>query len=159
MRNVAGKHFKSHCDPLFKKLSIIKFCDLLPYNQNIFMYKLLNGKQPDSFEHFFNKAPIFESDTNRRAFCYQEDKLKNEGIGRFPTAALPRSWNSNDMETKIISSLKTFKKSTYFLYLDKYNGNIQCWNLSCPDCQPAHLNNFYNLTVVTVCLAIRLSRL
>ena len=137
MRNVAGRDLKSHCDPLFKKLKIIKFYDLLLYNQNIFMHKLLNGKQPDSFENFFKKAPNFESDTNRRAFCYQVDKLKNDGVGRFPTAALPRSWISVDMGTKLISSLSTFKKSIYSSYVDKYSTNPQCQYVSCPDCRPA----------------------
>ena len=134
MRNIAGKKFLSHSDPIFKNLNILKFHDLLQYNQSTFMYKLLNDKQPDSFDNFFKRAPNFESDTNRRAFCYSVDKLKNDSVGRFPTATLPRTWNSIDMGRKMISTLKSFKKSVSFDIIDSYVEIIKCHNGFCPDC-------------------------
>ena len=40
IRNIAGKDLRSHTDPLFKKLNILKFQDLIHYNKLIFMHKL-----------------------------------------------------------------------------------------------------------------------
>ena len=102
------------------------------------MYKLLNGKQPESFEFFFKKTPNFESDKNLRGFWYKVYKLKNQGIGKFPTAALPRSWNAIDQGLKLSSTLKSFKKDTYSSYIDKYKSNVKCHYRACPDCRPAH---------------------
>ena len=65
VRNIAGKHFLSHSDPIYKNLGILKFQDLLQYNQSTFMHKLINGKQPSSFDDFFKKGPNFESGTRK----------------------------------------------------------------------------------------------
>ena len=35
VRNVAGKQYRSHTDPIFSKLGILKFDDLLQYNSSI----------------------------------------------------------------------------------------------------------------------------
>ena len=70
-----------HSDPIYKNLGILKFQDLLQYNQSNFMHKLINGKQPSSFDDFFKKGPNFESGTRKMAFCYLVDKLKNKGAG------------------------------------------------------------------------------
>ena len=97
---MAGKDYRTHTDPLFKKFNILKFEDLVNYNQCTFMHKLTCGKQPSSFDNFFQKSPNFDS--NRRIYSYTVDKLKNLLVGRFPTATLPRSWNGLSQETKII---------------------------------------------------------
>ena len=86
VRNVAGKDFNSHTDPLFKKLDILKLEDLILYNSLTFMHKLFLGKQPDSFIDFFKKTNNFDSDTNRNKYCFVVDKLKNDNVGRLPTA-------------------------------------------------------------------------
>ena len=140
IRNVAGKDIRSHTDPLFKKLNILKFYDLVKYNQCTFMHKLLNGKQPDSFDNFFIKAPNFESDTNRRCFCYVVDLLKNKTVGRFPTATLPRTWNSIDQSLKLVDSHSVFKKDIYYSLIDQYPTSVNCRNKSCPD--------YYNIIAV-----------
>ena len=86
VRNVAGKDFNSHTGPLFKKLDILKLEDPILYNSLTFMHKLFLGKQPDSFIDFFKKTNNFDSDTNRNKYCFVVDKLKNDNVGRLPTA-------------------------------------------------------------------------
>ena len=76
IRSVAGKDFRSHTDPLYKKLGILKFIDLIYYNQITFMHKLYLGKQPTSFKDFLKKPRNFEAKENRRKFCYSIDQLK-----------------------------------------------------------------------------------
>ena len=121
---------------IFKKLRILKFNDLIYYNQVTFMHKLWLGKQPSSFSNFLNKPANFESKANRRMFCYYTDKLKNDIAGRFPTAVLPRMWNDLDTEVKSIKSHKSFKKSIYDSILNTYASTVKCKSRSCPDCFP-----------------------
>ena len=110
VRNVAGKDYRSHTDPLFKKLNILKLDDLILYNKLTFMHKLFLGKQPDSFADFFKKTHNFDSDINRNKFCFVVDKLKNYNVGRLPSAVLPRAWNALETEIKCTKSHKSFKK-------------------------------------------------
>ena len=136
VRSVAGRDIRSHTDPLYKKLGILKFNDLIYYNQVTFMHKLYLDKQPSSFTDFLKKPGNFNNNENRRKFCYSTDKLKNYTVGRFPTAVLPRLWNSVDTETKSIKSHKSFKKSIYESILNKYTATVKCKSRTCPDCLP-----------------------
>ena len=61
IRNVAGKKHRSHTDPLFSFLNIMKFEDLFKYNCSNFMHKYILNKQPESFKDIFQ--PL--SETNR----------------------------------------------------------------------------------------------
>ena len=44
-------------NPLFRNLKIIKFKDILAYNNCIFVYNKLNENLPRSFNKFFTTAP------------------------------------------------------------------------------------------------------
>ena len=137
VRNIVGCDLRSHTDPLFQKYNILKFDDLVYYNQCTFMHKLLLKKQPKSFCDFFKKTPNFDRplpDIVRRRFIYEVDKLKNESVGRLPTATLPRAWNSLSEDLKLIVSHSSFKKSLYNSLIDKYPTSIKCFDFSCPDC-------------------------
>ena len=136
MRSIAGKDIRSHTDPLYKKLNILKFNDLIQYNNITFMHKLFLGKQPGSFADFFRKTPRFETDTNRWKFCYSVDKLKNAFVGRLPSAVLPRFWNEIDPETKSIKSHASFKKVIYDSFTNLYVPTVKCRERLCPDCFP-----------------------
>ena len=136
IRNVAGCDFRSHTDPLFSKFNVLKFDDLLDYNKKIFMHKLINEKQPESFSNFLQKPPNYNSDNNRRAFCFCVDILKNKHVGRLPTAVLPRAWNPVDQDLKLIDSHTTFKKSIYCQLIDKYPISVNCRDHSCTQCFP-----------------------
>ena len=114
--------------------------NFLPINiqKNIFtfMHKLFLGKQPESFTDFLRKPANFDSNTNRRKFCYTVDKLKNDMVGRFPTAVLPRTWNSLETDNKDITSHSSFKKFIYESFTEAYTDVVKCRNKICPDCYP-----------------------
>ena len=137
VRNIVGCDLRSHTDPLFSKYNILKFDDLVLYNQCTFMHKLLLKKQPKSFCDFFQKTPNFDlpsTDLIRRRYIYMVDKLKNESVGRLPTATLPRAWNSLTENFKLTDSHSSFKKSVYNSLIDKYPISVKCNNFGCPDC-------------------------
>ena len=73
IRNIAGKDIRSHTEPLYKKLNILKFDDLIHYNCLTFMHKLFMGKQPEAFIDLLKKPNNFDSKTNRRKYCYLVD--------------------------------------------------------------------------------------
>ena len=53
VRNVANCGYRSHTDPLFKKLEIIKLEDLYTMSLQLFIHQVGNEKVPDSFEGKF----------------------------------------------------------------------------------------------------------
>ena len=53
VRNVALAKFKAHTEPIYKKLSILKFYDKLSYCRSVFMNQYRNSKLPDSFQNMF----------------------------------------------------------------------------------------------------------
>ena len=137
IRNIVGCDLRSHTAPLFQKYNILKFDDLVKYNQATFMHKLLLGKQPGSFCDFFKKTPNFDlppTELIRRRYVYVVDKLKNNSVGRFPTTTLPRAWNLLSDDFKLTDSHSSFKKSVYNSLIDKYPPSIKCYSVSCPDC-------------------------
>ena len=50
VRNVASKGHRSHTDPIFSSLTILKFEDLFKYNCSTFMHKYSQNKLPESFD-------------------------------------------------------------------------------------------------------------
>ena len=93
--------------------------------------KLKNGKTSiEKYRSFYRPVTDFV----RRRYIYDVDQLKNEFVGRFPTATLPRAWNSLSEDLKLIDSHSSFKKSLYNSLIDKYPTSIKCFDFSCPDC-------------------------
>ena len=48
IRNVANKQYRSHTDPLFSSLEIMKFKDLYKYNCILFMHKYAYARHPNT---------------------------------------------------------------------------------------------------------------
>ena len=93
------------------------------------MHKNFNGKQPESFEGIFNVLP----GTNRTK-NFQIEILKSNFLAQFPTAFLPRIWNSNSLSMKYLVSHNSFKKSLYQSFVDSYHTRVNCNDPGCPDC-------------------------
>ena len=49
-------NFREHSSPLFKKLNILKFPDLLLYRIALFMYDYYTDRLPQAFSDFFEKV-------------------------------------------------------------------------------------------------------
>ena len=130
VRNVAGKSYRSHTDPLFSKLHILKLEDLLIYNSCSFIHKWINGKSPISFKNTFTSLPL-----PNRTNSLQLEKIKNDSLLHFPTDFLPKLWNKNSIDLKLIQSHKVFKKSLKETLILKYSPRVKCKSLTCPDCR------------------------
>ena len=129
VRNVAGKSYRSHTDPIFSKLNILKFTDLFNYNCSAFMHKIILNKQPESFNGMF--TPLF---TPNRTKNFHTVKHKNDYMLQFPSILLPKIWNANNLELKNNESHPSMKKSLYNSIVSSYNPIVHCREAGCPDC-------------------------
>ena len=57
---MANLKYNSKTGNYFKKLTILRFNDLVNFNQTNFMYKYVNNKRPYSFINFFAKLNNFD---------------------------------------------------------------------------------------------------
>ena len=130
VRNVAGKQFRSHTEPIFSSLKILKFHDLFKYNCSTFMHQLSLGKQPDSFDTMF--SPL---EGPNRTKSFQTTISKNKFMDQFPSIFLPKIWNINSLELKNRLTHGSFKTDLYTFFLSQYNNNVHCHDPNCPDCQ------------------------
>ena len=130
VRNVAGKGYRSHTDPLFSKFSIMKLEDLFVYSSCSFMHKWINGKSPISFKNTFTTLP-----NPNRTNSLQLEKYKNNFLLQFPSHFLPKLWNLNPVDLKLTESHKTFKKLLKEVIVSKYSTHVKCNSVTCPDCR------------------------
>ena len=133
LRNVACKRYRSHTDPIFASLKVLKFYDLFKFNCSKFMHKILNNKQPDSFQGMFSILP--GTGLGSRTNNFLLDKLKNAGMSLFPAATLPRIWNSLSPDLKHTVSRNSFENKLSKSLIDTYPSTVHCHDNHCPDCK------------------------
>ena len=110
IRNVAGKGVRSHTDPLFSDLNILKFEDLFLYNCSSFMNKYILNLLPKAFDDFF--YPLSEPN---RTNGFKLEKTKNKNLEKFPSVFLPKIWNDNSLLLKSMISHKSFTNARSWL--------------------------------------------
>ena len=128
VRNVANKHFRSHTDPIFSKLNILKFEDLLKYESLIFMHNYSYTRLPNCLLNIFTPLK-----NNQRNGSYLLKKYKGNFMDRFPSVYLPKIWNhhSKDIRNNIkLSSVKCKLKKDL---ISGYNVYEKCDYVCCPD--------------------------
>ena len=126
IRNVAGRGYRSHTDPLFSKLEILKFEDLFKFTSSTFMHKYMSGKLPISFKEMFTPLP-----PPNRTNGFTLEKPKNKFLQQFPQHFLPRIWNVNSLFIKLVEKPKTFKRELKCELLKSYEKHVKCYDLIC----------------------------
>ena len=53
IRIITFSHYRAHTSPIFKRLKLLKFSDIVLFNTTLFMYRLNNNKLPYEFMDFF----------------------------------------------------------------------------------------------------------
>ena len=150
--------YNAHSEPLFKKLKILKYEDLLLYNTGIFMFNVTLGTHPPSISEIFKKGVNFSRnlefilptvpfsylqkivpyrfiDTWNRLHRGHKDWAKekptntNRKIGA-PPRIIPTSNNLSLNKYR----LNGFKNSLADVLLNKYKVLVKCKNAYCLDC-------------------------
>ena len=130
IRNVGCKRYRSHTDPTFSSLKVLKFNDLFTLNCSKFMHKMFNGKQPKSFEGMFQLLPGIN-----RTKCFKLEILKSKPMEYLPAATLPRTWNTLNQELKDVVSFNGFKNKLTQSLISSYPTTVRCFDHYCPDCK------------------------
>ena len=118
----------AHTDPLFGKLNILKFKDILDVNSKIFMHKYFNSQLPGSFNNMF--TPFAEPNRTKNFIL---EKPRNKRLETFPKAFLPKCWNALSLDHKNTISHSSFKKYIREDLINEYN-EFTCTNNNCSSC-------------------------
>ena len=129
IRNVANKQFKSHTDPIFRQLKILKLKDIYLYNCILFMHKYAYARLPPSLLNTF--TPL---GTNNRTGNYLLPMYKTNFFDKFPSVSLLKIWNVQKSEIKNCLSESSVKYKIKENILHTYDFNVKCSYADCPDC-------------------------
>ena len=127
VRNVALTHFKAHTEPIYKKLSILKFSDKLSYCNSIFMHKYRNKKLPESFTNLFIDITCTDNlQTRHNDFNYVNHPALKNSLEKFPFKSMIKTWNALDIDLKSTADEKEFIELLKESYLSKYCSENFC---------------------------------
>ena len=125
VRNVALKDFRSHTEPIFKELKILKFSDRLSYNRAIFMHKYRNKKLPSSFLGLFRDISDTKGTQNRHNdYNYDTQPAVKRYLEKFPLKQIIFNWNSLSLELKATADPIEFETMLKQSYLSKYKSEL-----------------------------------
>ena len=130
IRNVANKDFRSHTEPLFSQMKVMKFQDIIYYESLLYMHNYVYARLPNCLLNMFTPLK-----TNGRNGNYLLKKYKGIYLDRFPSSYLPKVWNnvSNEIKNthKLSLAKSKIKKNIFSNYKDAH---IKCDFTLCPDC-------------------------
>ena len=130
---MAGAQARSHTDPLFQNLRILKLKDLILLERVIFVHKFRHHKLPDAF------LPNFLEQVDQDNLKRRQDQgfyiiPENHHIltPRSPLSRMVVDWNSLPFVTKSIACHKAFKAEVIRSTLATYT--FHCTTPSCMAC-------------------------
>jgi len=137
IRIITGSKYNAHTEPLFKKLEILPFPDLINFFKLQFMHRFIYNHLPSSFANTW----IFNRDRAELGYVLRnEDDLhvpfsRLALTERLPLAAFPRIWNEfTDPNIKNIASKANFDNQLKLFFLNDLSENVVCNRLYCPAC-------------------------
>ena len=127
VRNVALAKFKAHTEPIYRKLSILKFHDKLSYCRSVFMNQYRNKKLPESFSDIFTDITNTDDvQTRHNDYNYLNKPAIKRNLERFPLKCMITSWNSLDIDIKSTAEQDDFENLLKEKYLSNYSSESQC---------------------------------
>ena len=120
IRIIGNVPFGTHTNPLFHDLKLLKFEDIVRYQQYVFMYKCIYKYLPEQFCTLF--------DYNYNIHNYPTRSVRDIHIPRHRTIAFqqnirysgPKLWNDLNEITKTCSSIRTFTRYIKNVYFEQY---------------------------------------
>ena len=135
IRNVFLSKYKSHSQPIFKKLSILNLKDKITMIRSEFMNQYRNGKLPESFKNKF--TDIVSTDrlqTRHNDYNYQNIPATKRFLESFPLKCLINTWNSLSIVVKATADKIDFADSLKQELLSKYSSDFNCEDMMCYSC-------------------------
>ena len=135
IRNVALSRYKSHTEPLFKKLSILNYADKIIFCRSTFMNQYRNKQLPESFTNMFTDIICTDDlQTRHNDYNYQNKPAVKRSLESFPLKCLIRTWNSLNIDIKSTADKIEFENILKEHLLSKYSSERQCDNVGCYSC-------------------------
>ena len=135
IRNVSLKSYKSHSEPLFKDLDILKFSDKLSQSRAIFMHKYRHKKLPTSFSGIFIDTTTTDSIQSRHNdYNYQNFPAIRKNLENFPLKQIIFNWNFLSLDLKATADPIEFGNLLKRNYLSQYSYETDCFE-DCFNCK------------------------
>ena len=135
MRNVFLSKYKSHSQPIFKKLSILNLKDKITLIRSEFMNQYRNNKLPESFKNKF--TDIVSTDqlqTRHNDYNYLNIPAVKKSLESFPLKCMVNTWNSLSVVVKSTADKNEFNNILKEELLSKYSSDFRCEDLMCYSC-------------------------
>ena len=118
--------FNDHTNPLFSRLNIMKFNDIVRFQTVIFMYDFHHGNLPHNFNSFFslvNKRHSYNTTLASVNSNYSLPIVKTN-YGKFNIRfTATKLWNSLDETLRNLKKRPLFKKILFSRFIDSYNSS------------------------------------
>ena len=126
---------RAHSDPLFHKLSIMKFDDVFRYSVNNFLHQYGTDRLPPSFNGMFTLMRNTDDRNSRDSFYnYSVSIPIKKSLSVFPRVVFIPIWNRLSSVLQCIESHKYFKADCMEEILNRYGEFRECDNLNCEEC-------------------------
>ena len=122
IRLITFSDYNAHTNPLFQKLKVLKFFDVIFFNNALFVYNFYSNKLPESFDSFFTEVRAVHNYNTRFASktTFYISKARTN-FGKFKIKYIgAKVWNSIDESIKKLN-LRQFKKELRNDLLNRYN--------------------------------------
>ena len=135
IRNVFLSKYKSHSQPIFKKLSILNLKDKITLIRSEFMNQYRNNKLPESFQNKF--TDIVSTDqlqTRHNDYNYLNIPAVKRLLESFPLKSMVNTWNSLSVVVKSTADKNEFNNILKEELSSKYSSDFRCEDLMCYSC-------------------------
>ena len=121
IRNVYLAKYRSHTQPIFKKLSILNFTDKITLLRAVFMNQYRNKKLPESFNNKFTDITCTDQlQTRHNDYNYHNIPAVKKMLESFPMKSLLRTWNSLSIDVKATADSIHFQNTLKQELLSQY---------------------------------------
>jgi Reverse transcriptase (RNA-dependent DNA polymerase) len=148
VRIICNEKYNAHTEPIFKKLEILKFPDLLNHCKSKIMFQTLHQTAPVLLHHTWPTNRERRDMTRRnqaddniqlRQLLRNEDDIfepftRLDSTSRLPLFSFPKLWNALPNEIKLIQRFPEFVRKNKSMYINSYAENYFCTRLLCPVC-------------------------
>ena len=127
IRNVGLKKFKSHTEPIFKELNVLKLSDKISFAKSVFMHQFKNNKLPISFSDTFSDIiNTDERQTRHNDYNYINKPAIKTYLEKFPYKQFVSNWNSLSIDLKSTADKNEFEQLLKDSFLASYSHDNQC---------------------------------
>ena len=128
VRIISNSNYNAHTDPIFGKLNILKFEDLVDSKIYEFISKFLLNKLPLTFSNVFKQL---NSTRSKNLRC---EVPIAKYLEKFPSVLFPKKWNSLGNALKTSKSEKSLKRNFKKQTVNRYK-SFKCSKRKCFACK------------------------